>query len=58
MAEDKVKQYLAKKGKQEVKPVEDWNPQDWEIAYNILQAKYEALRIAMRKALNNLSSAI
>jgi len=40
------------------KPIEEWTAKEWEVAYNLLMHKHEALRDRMRKAINQLSTAI
>lgn len=48
----------SKKKRVEAKPIEQWNAEDWETAYNILNKKYQHLRDCMRKAMQNLNVAI
>lgn len=40
------------------KPVDEWTVEDWEKAYNQLNAKYQKLRDLMRRAIQTLSVAI
>ena len=42
---------------QEVKPIEQWTPKEWEAAYNLLNERFEKLKNKMRQALNYLSMA-
>jgi len=58
MTDKKVRKYLEERGIREAKSVDEWGVEEWKTAYNVLAAKHERLRDAMRKALNNLSSAI
>jgi hypothetical protein len=58
MGKDVVVERMRKLGKVAPKPVDEWGAEEWQIAYNILTAKYEKLRDKMRLALNTLSAAI
>jgi len=40
------------------KPVEEWDVEEWKIAYSVLNDKYEHLRRKMRLAINSLNTAI
>lgn len=48
----------AKKNQPQVKPVEDWTPKEWEIAYGNKCKELENLRFHMRIALQHLNKAI
>lgn len=37
------------------KPIEEWGAEEWQVAYNLLQKKYDKLKDHMRIALNLLS---
>jgi len=39
------------------KPMEEWTGKEWEIAYASLNARFDKLRDAMRKALGHLGRA-
>ena len=39
------------------KPIDEWGSEEWQIAYNKLNEKYERLRNHMRLALNLLNKA-
>ena len=39
------------------KPIDEWGVEEWEIAYNKLNEKFEKLRNHMRLALNLLNKA-
>ena len=41
----------------EPKPIEEWTTKEWEVAYNILNEKFDKLKNKMRQALMNLSRA-
>ena len=45
------------KPEKELKPIEKWTTQEWEIAYNLLNSKFDKLKNKMRIALNQLSEA-
>ncbi|HUX79671.1 MAG TPA: hypothetical protein VMW10_08025 [Alphaproteobacteria bacterium] len=47
-----------KRDEKKVKSVEEWTAADWEVAYNVLQTKYDKLRNVMRRALQVLSVSI
>jgi len=47
----------SKKIKKEIKPIEQWGAEEWELAYNQLNEKNTRLKEKMRKAMNAISQA-
>lgn len=52
-----AEKYL-KRIKQEPKPIDEWTPEEWEVAYNALSVKHDKLRDILRRALQCLNSAV
>ena len=47
-----------KRNDKKIKPVDEWGVEEWESAYNVLTAKYDALRRHMRVALQHLNKSV